>query len=97
MVHHEDIEDTSRQDLEPGYSCSRRDRSWRRGVTDQGYLVVLIGPVKKPYIVQLQRESKNPGCQMFGSGHSVSPKLRIVFWGVKTQVVHHSSSVTLFP
>ena len=51
MVHHEDIEDTSRQEVEPGYSDSWRARAWRRGTTDQGYLVTLLGPLKKPYIV----------------------------------------------
>ena len=38
----------------------------------------LLGPVKKPYIVQLQRESKNPGCQTLGPGHSGSP--RVLTW-----------------
>ena len=28
-----------------------------------------IGPVKNPYIVKLHRESKNPGCQVVGTGH----------------------------
>ena len=36
MVHHEDIEDTSREELESGHSGSRRTRAWRRGTTEQG-------------------------------------------------------------
>ena len=78
MVHHEDISDTSRQDLEVGHSGSRRDRGWRRGATDQGYLVSLFGTVKNPYIVQLQCESKNPGCQTLGPGNSGSS--RVIFY-----------------
>ena len=78
MVHHEDIEDTDRQKLDPGHSGSWRPRAWNRGATDQGYLVSLLGPVKKPYIVQLKHEWKNPGGQTLGLGHSGSP--RVLAW-----------------
>jgi hypothetical protein len=44
-VHHEYIEDTSRQELEPGHSGSRRARAWRRTATEPVYLVPLLGPV----------------------------------------------------
>ena len=65
--HHEGVEDTDRQEFESGHSDSRRARAWRRGSTERGYLDPWFGTVKKPYIVQLQSQSKNPGCQTIGS------------------------------
>ena len=62
-----------------GHSGSRRAPAWRRGATEREYLVPLLGSVKKPYIVELHHESKNPGmsgegCQSCGPGHSVSQR-----------------------